>query len=148
MTANDLDARYGRTPARRARLRLLAVLAAIAVAVVVGAWVVWAGLFGAAASIEAKDLGFEALSDASVEVRWQLTAPAGHAVSCAVEAVSEKHAVIGWLVVEVEPSQQTTRTLSATLRTSEPPVGGSVFRCWLTEASAASAPDAGIRNLS
>ena len=77
MTANDLDARYGRTPARHARLRTFAILAAVAVAVVVGGWVVWAGLFAPAASLEAKDLGFEALSPSSVEVRWQLTAPAG-----------------------------------------------------------------------
>jgi hypothetical protein len=132
MTANDLDARYGRTPARHARLRTFAILAAVAVAVVVGGWVVWAGLFAPAASLEAKDLGFEALSSSSVEVRWQLTAPAGSEVSCAVKAVSEKHAVIGWKVVEVEPSEQTTRNLAATLRTSEPPNGGLIYRCWLT----------------
>jgi len=132
MTADDLDARYGRTPARRNRLRLFAILAGIAVAVVVIAWVVWAGLFAPAASLEAKDLGFEELSASSVEVRWQLTAPAGSEVSCAVKAVSEKHAVIGWKVVEVEPSEQTTRNLAATLRTSEPPVGGLIYRCWLT----------------
>ncbi len=132
MTANDLDARYGRTPERRTRLRVFAILAAAAVAVVVIAWVVWAGLFAPAASLEAKDLGFEELSASSVEVRWQLTAPAGSDVSCAVKAVSEKHAVIGWKVVEVEPSEQTTRNLAATLRTSEPPVGGLIYRCWLT----------------
>jgi hypothetical protein len=132
MTVNDLDARYGRTPQRRARLRLLAILAASAVAVVVVAWVIWAGLFAPAASLEAKDLGFEELSDSSVEVRWQLTAPAGSDVSCAVKAVSEKHAVIGWKVVEVEASERTTRNLAATLRTSEPPVGGLIYRCWLT----------------
>lgn len=132
MTANDLDARYGRTPARRARLRLFAILTAAAVAVVVIAWVVWAGLFAPTASLEAKDLGFEPLSESSVEVRWQLTAPAGSEVSCAVKAVSEKHAVIGWKVVEVEPSDQTTRNVTATLRTSEPPNGGLISRCWLT----------------
>lgn len=132
MTANDLDARYGRTPARRSRRRWFAIAAAAAVAVVVVAWVVWAGLFAPAASLEAKDLGFEELSASSVEVRWQLTAPAGSDVSCAVKAVSEKHAVIGWKVVDVEPSEQTTRNLAATLRTSEPPVGGLISRCWLT----------------
>lgn len=132
MTANDLDARYGRTPARRARLRLFAIVAAVAVAIVVGGWVVWAGLFAPAASLEAKDIGFETLSSTSVEVRWQLTAPAGSDVSCAVKAVSDKHAVIGWKIVDVEPSELTTRNLAATLRTSEPPNGGLIYRCWLT----------------
>ncbi|MCS0498936.1 DUF4307 domain-containing protein [Protaetiibacter mangrovi] len=137
MTAHDLDARYGRTPARRARARFVAIGAAIGVAVVVVAWVVWAGLLSPAASIEAKDVGYRELTASTVEVRWQLTAPADTAVSCAVQATSENHAVVGWLVVEVPPSSETTRTLSATVRTSEPYVGGSVYRCWLPDASAA-----------
>lgn len=133
MTQSELDSRYGRTPAHRARMRLVAALAAVGVAVAVIGWVVWVGLLSPDASIEAKDVGFVELSDSSVEVRWQLTAPAGAPVSCAVKAVSEKHAVIGWRIVEVPPSETTTRVLRETLRTSEPPVGGSVYRCWLTD---------------
>ncbi len=134
-----LDERYGRTPAHRARMRLLAILAAVGVGVVVVAWVVWVGLIGPSASLEAKDVGFGELTETSIEVRWQLTAPAGAEVSCSVKAVSEKHAVIGWRVVEVEPSGQTTRLVRATLRTSEPAVGGAVHRCWITDSEAADA---------
>ena len=132
MTTSDLDTRYGRTADRRARTRMLAIAAAAAVAVVVVAWVVWAGLFSPAASLETKDIGFVELSETSVEVKWQLTAPAGAPVSCAVKAISEKHAVIGWKIVDVEPSPRITRTLSEVLRTSEKPNGGLIFRCWLT----------------
>ena len=132
MTTSDLDTRYGRTAERRVRTRVLAIGAAIAVAVVVVAWVFWAGLFSPSASLETKDVGFVELSDTSVEVKWQLTAPANSPVSCAVKAISEKHAVIGWKIVEVEPSERTTRSLSAVLRTSEKPNGGLIFRCWLT----------------
>jgi hypothetical protein len=143
MTQNDLAARYGRTPAHRARMRLVAVLAAVGVAIVVVAWVIWVGLFGPDASLETKDVGFVAHSDSSVEVRWQLTAPSDTPVSCAVKATSEKHAVIGWRIVDVPPSEQTTRILSETLRTSEPPNGGAVFRCWLTDDAAAADAVAG-----
>ncbi len=135
MTQN-LDERYGRTPAHRARMRLFAIVAAAGVAVVVVAWVIWVGVLSPSASLEAKDVGFAELSDTSVEVRWQLTASSGAEVSCAVKAVSEKHAIIGWRIVEVPPSEQTTRLLSATLRTSEQAVGGSVYRCWLTDDAA------------
>ncbi|QNO36843.1 DUF4307 domain-containing protein [Protaetiibacter sp. SSC-01] len=145
MTQN-LDERYGRTPAHRARMRLVAIAAAAGVAVVVVAWVVWVGLLGPSASIEAKDVGFGELTDTSVEVRWQLTAPAGAEVSCAVKAVSEKHAVIGWRIVEVPPSDEATRLLRATLRTSEQAVGGSVHRCWLADDAAAA--DAVLTDLS
>ena len=129
---SELDARYGRTPARSTRMRVIAIAAAAGVAVVVVAWVIWVGLLGPAASLETKDVGYAILSDTSGEVRWQLTAPADAEVSCALRAVSEKHAVVGWRVVEVPPSHETTRILRETLRTSEPAVGGSVFRCWLS----------------
>jgi hypothetical protein len=138
MTHDDLAARYGRTPARTARLRFVAIAAAAGVAAVVIAWVVWVGLLGPSASLETKDVGYVATSDDAGEVRWQLTAPADTPVSCALKAVSEKHAVVGWLVVEVPPSSETTRVLRATLRTSEPTVSGSVYRCWLTGGTAAS----------
>jgi HAMP domain-containing protein len=132
MSQSDLDARYGRTRAHATRMRVIAIAAAAGVAVVVIAWVVWVGLLGPSASLETKDVGYVSHSDASGEVRWQLTAPADTEVSCAVKAVSEKHAVVGWLVVDVPASGETTRILRATLRTSEPTVGGSVYRCWLT----------------
>jgi hypothetical protein len=132
MTASDLDARYGRTPARRTRARLIAIAAAIGVTVVVTAWLVWAGAFSPTASIESKDVGYLATSDDSGLVRWQLTTPADTAVSCSVKALSEKHAVVGWRVIDVPPSSETTRILRATLRTSEPTVSGGVHKCWLT----------------
>jgi len=119
-------------------MRLLAIAAAVGVAVVVIAWVMWVGLLGPSASLETKDVGYVALSDDSAEVRWQLTAPADTEVSCALKAVSEKHAIVGWRVVEVPASSETTRILRATLRTSEPIVSGSVFRCWLSDDAASS----------
>jgi len=138
MTHSDLDARYGRTPARATRTRLVAIAAAVGVALVVIAWVSWVGLLGPSASLETKDVGYLAHSDTSGEVRWQLTAPADTEVSCAIKAVSEKHAVVGWRVIEVPASSETTRILRETLRTSEPTVSGSVYRCWLTADAAAS----------
>ena len=113
MTHDDLAARYGRTPARTARLRFVAIAAAAGVAAVVIAWVVWVGLLGPSASLETKDVGYVATSDDAGEVRWQLTAPADTPVSCALKAVSEKHAVVGWLVVEVPPSIAVTPTPAA-----------------------------------
>lgn len=132
MTTSDLDARYGRTAERRSRTRLFAWIAGAGVAIVVIAWVAWAGLLSPAASLQARDVGFEALTDSTVEVSWQLTAPAESEISCAIKAISEKKAVVGWKVVEVEPSPLVIRTVSEVLRTSEKPDGGLIFRCWLT----------------
>jgi hypothetical protein len=132
MTTTNLDARYGRTPARRSRTRMLAWGAAVGVAIVLIAWVAWAGLLSPGASLQARDSGFRVLTDHTIEVDWQLTAPVGSEVSCAVKAISEKKAVVGWKVVEVEPSDQAIRNVSAVLRTTEKPDGGLLYRCWLT----------------
>ena len=55
--SSALDARYGRTPARRRTARWWAIGVAIAVAAVVVAWVAWVGLLGPDASVDAADRG-------------------------------------------------------------------------------------------
>lgn len=133
MTApSTIDSRYGRTPERRRRSRLLAILAAIGVAVVVVAWVLWVGLFGPGASLESRDLGYQLTSEASVEVRYEVTVDTGRSVSCAVEALAEDFSIVGWHVVTLPPSDQRTRQFSASVRTTQPAVTGLIYRCWLT----------------
>ena len=139
MTQPSLDERYGRTPVRAARTRLVAIGAGVGVAVVVVAWGLWAGLLSPASAIETKDVGYEVVADDAVEVRWQLTVSADTAVTCALRAASEKHAVVGWKLVEVPPAEQHTRILTESLRTSEPAVVASVYRCWLPVGGAADA---------
>lgn len=102
------------------------------------AWVIWAGVFAPSASLEARDVGFVSHTDATIEVRWELTAPPDTPVSCALRGQSEKHAIVGWVVVDVPPSPEHTRTLSHTFRTSEPTVSGSVYRCWIDDVPATS----------
>ena len=127
-----IEARYGRTPSRRRRGRLLAIVAAAGVAVVVVAWVVWVGLFGPDASLGSRDLGYALVGDDAVEVRYEVTADAGKPVSCALQALNASFAIVGWKVVDLPPSDQGTRQFRETLRTSEPAVTGLIYRCWLT----------------
>jgi len=130
MTA--IDARYGRTPRRRLRARVLAVVAGAAVVVVMAAWVVWAGVFGPGATVETQDVGFEVRSDAEVLVRGEVSVAPGTAVRCAVAAEDEKQAFVGWRVVELPPSEDRTRHLSETVRTTRLADVGLIYRCWLT----------------
>ena len=70
---NDaLAARYGRTRASRTRDRLLLIAGAIVVAIVLVAWVVWAGLDGSRPQVQATDLGHRLVDDHAVEVTWRL----------------------------------------------------------------------------
>ena len=127
-----IEERYGRSPARRRRARVLAGIMGAAVLVVVGAWVVWAGLFGPGASLGTRDLGYSLIGEDAVEVHYEVTAGAGASVSCALQALNSTFAIVGWKVIAIPPSDQGTRQFRETLRTSEPAVTGLIYRCWLT----------------
>jgi len=127
-----IGARYGRSPARRRRTRLSAMLAGAGVLAVVVAWVVWVGLLGPSASLGSRDLGYTMVGDDAVEVRYEVTADAGATVSCALQALNDTFAIVGWKVVDLPPSDEGTRRFRETLRTSEPAVTGLIYRCWLT----------------
>lgn len=129
--APDLDSRYGRTRGSRRRRTVIAVVAGAAVLAASIAWVVWVGIFSPASSLESRDLGYTS-TETDVTISWELTVPAGAASSCALQALNETFAVVGWKVVEVPPSDARTRQLEHTIRTSEPAVTGLIYRCWLT----------------
>lgn len=128
-----LDARYGRTPRNRSRDRLLIVFGAIAVAVVLVAWVVWAGLDGSKPQVQATDLGHTLIPDErAVEVTWQLSVPAGNDTACIVKALNEDYTIVGWKVIEIPASDKPIREFTETVRTAMTANTGLVDRCWLT----------------
>jgi hypothetical protein len=127
-----LDGRYGRTPERRRRRRLLAILAGAGVLVVVVAWVLWVGLFGSGSSLGSRDLGYQLQGQDAIEVRYEVTVDAGRTVSCALQALNSDFAVVGWKVIALPASDSGTRQFRETLKTTEPPVTGLIYRCWLT----------------
>ena len=127
----DLDARYGRGGGNTRRSRVIAIVAAAVGLVVVVAWVVWGGLLGPDASLEARDLGFEIIDDGHIRVEYEVTSDAGSEVACAVQALNESFTVVGWKIVELPVSEQRTRSFTEELRTSELAVSGLIYRCWL-----------------
>lgn len=132
MDSDTIAARYGRTPDRIRRTRLLAIVAAAAVLVVVVAWVVWAGLLGPQAGMGTRDLGYELEGDSTIRVRYELTVDAGRTTSCAVQALNSDFGIVGWKVIDIPASDQATRQFTEILRTFEPAVTGLIYRCWLT----------------
>lgn len=130
--ASTIEERYGRTPDRRQRTRLLAILAAVGVIVVVIAWVVWVGLFGAQAGLGTRDLGYVLDGDTAIEVRYEVTVDAGRTSACALQALNSDFGIVGWKVIDIPASDKGTRQFRETLATSEPAVTGLIYRCWLT----------------
>jgi hypothetical protein len=128
----DLDARYGRTRSTKRRTRIVVIGAAVAFAIVFALWLVWGGLLGAPAQLEANDTGHAIVSDSEVSVSWEFTVPPGTPAKCAVQALNSSFGIVGWKIVDVPASATRTRDLTETVRTTELAVSGLIYRCWLT----------------
>ncbi|OJX71275.1 MAG: hypothetical protein BGO95_09550 [Micrococcales bacterium 73-13] len=124
----DLDARYGRRPARGRMLGVVVTAGVLVVAAVV--WLFWAQPWTAQEFW--RSTGYRILDDRTVEVAWSVTLAEGQSASCAIAAQNEVHAIVGWRVVEVVGAAQPTRALTETVRTTEPAQVGLAYRCWLT----------------
>lgn len=125
-TAADLDARYGRRAGRR---RLWWVIGSAAVALVVG-WYAWSLFADPGQSVNVDATAYQ-IEDHSVTVEFQVTAPAGTAVACAVSALDEEFGVVGWKVVEIPPSDQHMRAFRETVPVVAPATTGLVKSCWV-----------------
>lgn len=128
-----LAARYGRTRTHRTRDRLLLIGGAIAFAIVLIAWVVWAGLDGQRPSVEATDTGHRLLNEQrAVEVTWTLSVPPGNETACIVQAFDDNFTIVGWRVVEIPASDTHLRSFTETVRVAREANTGLISRCWLT----------------
>jgi len=125
----DLDARYGRT-SRRGGIVGVVVASAVIVALAVW-WFVWADPVGTGPSLEWQDNGFQSVSDGQVDATFLVTLDPGNAAQCAVEALDESFAVVGWRIVDVPSSGDRMRTFTVPIRTTEHPVTGTVHDCWV-----------------
>lgn len=132
MVDSRVAERYGRTDTDRRRRLVVGIGAALGVLIVVVAWVVWVGLFSPSASLEARDTGYVTRSDGTVDIRFEVTTEPGTSVSCALQALNEQFAIVGWKIVDLAPADELTRAIVENVRVTEPAVTGLIYRCWLT----------------
>ena len=128
----SLDARYGRTPSKKRRDRWIYIGGGIAVAVVVSAWVVWAGLDQAGASLETQDVGSTIINARTVQVNYQVSMPVGKTASCALQVENAAHSIVGWKIVKIPASDRFTNSFSTIVKSAEKPTTGLIYQCWLT----------------
>lgn len=127
-----LDARYGRSASATRRQKLIATIGAASVAAVLIAWVWWAGLLQPSAQFQARDLGYQLVDDQNITVQFEITVAPNTPMACAVQALNAEYGIVGWRIVEIPASEQRTRVFEQPLRTSEKPVTGLLYRCWVT----------------
>ncbi|MFH8250493.1 DUF4307 domain-containing protein [Microbacterium sp. B2969] len=128
-TQQMLDERYGRS--RRGAPRWV-VVAAIAVAVAVVVAFAWMTVAGSLSSVDSDTTGFQIVDEHSVVLEFQISAPAGASVACALEAQDVEHGVVGWKVVEIEPSDTHARAFRETIPTVAEATTGLVNSCWVS----------------
>lgn len=124
--------RYGNTSQDRRGQRGWAIAGASGVAVVLLAWLGWAGLGQPGTQFETRDLGYELISDEEVSVRFEVSTTPGNTLSCAVQALNAQYGIVGWKIVDIPAAEVRTRVFNQPLRTSEPAVTGLLYECWLT----------------
>jgi hypothetical protein len=124
--------RYGNTAKSRGRGRLIAAVFGGAVVLVIGSWVIWAGLDGSRSTVDAQDKGHVVISNTRVDVTFDVSVDRGVATACAVQAQNEQHAVVGWKVVDIPAASVRDQEITTTVLTTEPAVTGLIYSCWLT----------------
>lgn len=130
MTTQDLlDARYGRrrTPATR-----WIIGAVIAVALVAVGWFGWVTVASSLTTVDADATAFDVVDSHTIVVDFQVSAPTGRDVACALEARDTDHGVVGWRVVEIPASDQHSRAFRETIPTTAEATTGLVNSCWVT----------------
>ena len=130
--SSGIASRYGRTPAKKRRDRLLYLVAGAAATIVILAWVLWAGLDQAGGTLGTEDTGSTILNDRSVSISYQVSMPVGTTASCALQVLNQSHGIVGWRIVPVPASTRYTTSHTDTVGSSEQGVTGLIYRCWLT----------------
>ncbi|GAA5028992.1 DUF4307 domain-containing protein [Microbacterium fluvii] len=128
-TQQKLDDRYGRRSPARTRWTLGIVGAIAAVVVVLFAWMTVAAAMD---DVSADATGFHIVDQHSATISFQITAPPGRTVACALEAQDVEHGVVGWKIVEFAASEQHARAFEETIPTVAEATTGLVNSCWVT----------------
>ena len=129
ITQDMLDERYGRgrSPGRR-----WAIIVGATVAIVAVGLFGWMTFVNAASAVDADTTGFEVIDEHSVALSFQISAPLGRSVACAIEAQDEEHGVVGWRIVEYPGSDLHSRALREVIPTTAEATTGLVNSCWVT----------------
>src|SRR3954447_22665718 len=128
-TQDILDERYGRGRSASRRWVVFVGIGGAIVAVGLFAWMTVANSMNA---VSAETTGFEVTDEHAVSLRFQVSAPAGRSIACALEAQDEQHGVVGWRIVEYPASDMHVRAFHEAIPTTAAATTGLVNACWVT----------------
>ncbi|HEU0257081.1 MAG TPA: DUF4307 domain-containing protein [Microbacteriaceae bacterium] len=131
--ASEVQTRYGRV--RKHRISegwLIGGFAALAV-IIFFVWAIAVNGIGSTSSTLGSNVTGTSITHhgMSVTVRYTVSVTPGTAYSCAVEADSEDHAIVGWKVVSFPATSAQQTAHEQTIRTVQPAVAGLISDCWV-----------------
>lgn len=90
--------------------------------------------------MDSKDVGFSLGAEGRASVDFEVTKDRSASAQCAVQALSENYAVVGWDIVTIGPTDPgegvndgRTTSQRTDLRIDSPAVSGGVNACWIVE---------------
>ncbi|WP_298871743.1 DUF4307 domain-containing protein [uncultured Microbacterium sp.] len=128
-TQAQLDDRYGRTRSPRRRIVGWSIVGVLALGAV--GFLGWTTVSNSLNAVTATDTGYTVVDDRTVTSTFQITAPTGRPVACALEARDEEHGTVGWRVVEYPASEDHTRAFTEEIPTLSLATTGFVNACWV-----------------
>lgn len=135
--ATSLTNRYG-TPKRKVSKKTQKILLAI-VAVLSLTWILWVTI-GGNTGITTKPLSYNVVDPTLTTVDFVVSKDAEATAQCALKAMDDSYAVVGWKIVTVDPNgtdvgseNGRTTTVRAQLRTDTLAVTGIVEKCWIVK---------------
>ena len=124
-----LDERYGR--GRNGRRRTFGWAAFGIVAVAATGLLAWFTVSNAASDVDADLLGFTLVDEHTATVSFQITGHADREIACAIEALDESFATVGWKVEVYPPSGTQNQVHTVSVPTLGLATTGLVNTCWL-----------------
>jgi len=132
----SLANRYGAP--KRALTRRNKILITVVISVLALAFVAWLGLGRGPAAVGNKVVGYNVTDATQTVVDFQVTKDPASTAQCAVKALGESFAVVGWDVVTIGPNgvdagadKGRTTAQRASVRTESLAVSADVDSCWL-----------------
>jgi hypothetical protein len=125
--ADLLAQRYGHKPKRDPKQYRVVAIAGVVLMTVTAMWFGYANY----SPVSHQDIGFRVISQWQVEVDFELTKPQDASVVCSIQALNNSYLAVGYLEVELGPSDFQTNRHTVSVNTTELAVTGLVDECRL-----------------
>ena len=83
--------------------------------------------------VSAQDIGYTKTGELTLDMKFEVTAPAQTPVACAIEALNTSKATVGWTVVELPVTDERTYVVTTPLHTTTPATAVTAKECWILE---------------